>query len=223
MAALARSELEDIEKEIRPIESSIIRLLVPRDKDDDRNIIIEVRAGTGGDEASLFAGEVFRMYNKFATIMGWRWEELSHNRSDIGGFKEAQAQISGDKVFRYLKYEAGVHRVQRIPCNDTKIQTSAASVIVMPEADELDVDIRPGDIRIDVFRSGGAGGQSVNKTESAVRMTHIPTGIVVVMQVCPSFPSFGVLTNRYAVIQDERSQIQNRVKAMKILRARSLP
>jgi peptide chain release factor 1 len=203
MANLAVSEREEIEKELAAIENDIIKLLIPQDKDNDRNIILEVRAGTGeindctmklsllllyiyhvgGDEASLFAGEMFKMYQKYALLMNWKWEELSLSRTEIGGFKEAQAHISGELVYKYLKYEAGVHRVQRIPVNDTKIQTSAASVIVMPEAGDLDIDIRPGDIKVDVFRSGGAGGQSVNKTESAVRMTHIPTGIVVVMQV----------------------------------------
>ncbi len=138
---------------------------------------------SGGDEASLFASELFKMYQKYAGFMHWKWEEMSLTKTDIGGFKEAQAVISGEQVFKHLKFESGVHRVQRIPCNDTKIQTSAASVIVLPEAEELDVEVRPQDLRIDVFRAGGAGGQSVNKTESAVRMVHIPTGLVVSMQV----------------------------------------
>lgn len=136
----------------------------------------------GGDEASLFASEIFRMYQRYAGLMGWRWEELSFNKSEIGGFKEAQASVKGESVFKKLKFESGVHRVQRIPINDTKIQTSAASVVILPEAEELDVEIKPADLRIDVFRANGAGGQNVQKTESAVRLTHIPTGIVVSMQ-----------------------------------------
>lgn len=137
----------------------------------------------GGDEASLFASELYRMYQKYAQLRGWRWEELSRSSTEIGGFRESQATVVGECVYKFLQYEAGVHRVQRIPVNDVKLQTSAATVVVLPEADEVDVDIRPQDLRIDVFRSQGAGGQSVNKTESAVRITHLPTGIVVTMQV----------------------------------------
>jgi peptide chain release factor 1 len=183
MVLLAQQEREELELDIVRVENEIISFLTPKDDHDDRNIVLEVRAGTGGDEASLFASEIFRMYQRYCQVMGWKWEEMSLTKTEIGGFKEAQAQINGENVYRHMKFESGVHRVQRVPVNDTKIQTSAASVIVMPEAEEVDVEIRPQDLKIDVFRSGGAGGQSVNKTESAVRMTHIPTGIVVVMQV----------------------------------------
>jgi peptide chain release factor 1 len=184
LAELAKAEREEAEEQLNELDINLMKMIIPSDDDDKASsMVLEVRAGTGGDEASLFASEIFRMYQLYSEVKGWKWELLSLSKTDIGGFKEAQATMKGDAVFKLMKFEAGVHRVQRIPVNDTKIQTSAASVIVMPEPEDVQIDIRPQDLRIDVFRAGGAGGQSVNKTESAVRMTHIPTGVVVSMQV----------------------------------------